>query len=356
VTVRTAIDHRMHGLLWAWARDRDVDRGIRTVLGMRDLRTQAHHARVERTLVHAVTQLEAAGIDVATLKGIAAEVRWYRQRGERPCADVDLWLAPHHRDRVTEAVRLLEPEHPWLSGLDELVARGRLQSLTLRGDGVEIDLHLDPFKLGVVTRQSDALWARTEMVRLPGGQQVRALDATTQLLLFLIHLNKDRFQRLLGFADVARLLPAADHDALARVLRGEGFEVPVLCTLEVVVDELRLPWPGPYRRPRGWRAWLWRRLWPRSIRLRGREGRLRYRLRQNWIGVLARGRAREALTWWLRDSFPPRVAVRTHYAHIEGPYVWKLVAGRLEARRHQRRRIDAVREDRPDEGPARAGS
>ena len=83
-TIRVAADHRMTGLLWTWAAD-ELDDGsdIRTGLAMQDLRVRAHHAKVWRALEHCTGQLGDIGIDVATIKGVTAEARWYSRTGER---------------------------------------------------------------------------------------------------------------------------------------------------------------------------------------------------------------------------------------------------------------------------------
>ncbi|MDO5499587.1 MAG: nucleotidyltransferase family protein, partial [Propionibacteriaceae bacterium] len=285
----TAMDHRVSGLLWTWARQRSIDPGPKATLAQYDLYIQAHLMRVWALLEDCVNRLSAEGIEVATIKGVTAETRWYSRRGERPCSDVDLVLSPHQLDRAAEVVRLLEPDHPWLDHVGPLATAGRIQAVTTHVAGLEVDLHLDLLKLGFPTRQSADLWARTTSYSLPGGSSVRVLDDTTALVHLLVHLNKDRFQRLLGYADVARVMAAehVDWARFERFLSTEGLLVSALKTLEVVLDELGLPWPAGLSRPRGLRAWWWDRIWPREIRLRGHEGRLRFRKRQSWMTFLA---------------------------------------------------------------------
>jgi hypothetical protein len=340
-----AADHRLTGLLWTWARERPLDREIQTRLVMKDLAVQAHLGRVWSVLESTVAQLDAAGIESATMKGVTAEARWYGRRGERPCSDVDLLLAPHQLDRAAETVAILQPDHPWVAHLEALVRSRRVQAVTLRVDGIQVDLHLDLLKLGIRTRGSAGLWDRTIPYPLPGGGSVRVLDDTSALMHLLVHLNKDRFQRLLGFADIARIVAGGqvDWDLLRRDAEREGIEVAVFRSLETVMEELELPWPAEVPRPRGPRALVWNVLWHRGIRLRGTEGRLRFRMRQNWIAVLARGRAREAMLWWMRDLWPSAAAVNRRYAGIRGPYAWKLLRGRVEAAILKRREIRRIR-------------
>jgi hypothetical protein len=339
--LRLADDHRMTGLLWSWAQHQPVGPEIKTALAVQDLAEQAHLARVWHVLESCATRLSAAGIEVATIKGVTAEARWYRRPGERPCIDVDLLLAPHHLARVAEVIDVVQPDHPWASHATELVLSGRVQSVTMHVDGLEVDLHLDLLKLGIPTRQAEAIWRRTIPFGLPGGSSIRVLDDTTALFHLLVHLNKDRFQRLLGFADIARITAAGrvDWRLLERMARAEGIEVAVFRSLEIVLETLRLPWPEEVAHCRGPRALVWSIVWRRSVRLLGTEGRLRFRRRQDLITLLARGRTVAAARWWLVSLWPPPPTVAARYAHIPGPYLWKLSVGRLEALGAQRRSV-----------------
>jgi hypothetical protein len=333
-TVALAHEHRLTGLLWSWARDHVADDALRSQLAQRDLSVQGHLVRVWDVLDECVTRLAAEGIEVATIKGVTTEARWYRRRGERPCSDVDLLLAPDQLDRAADAVRILQPDHPWVDLVGPLAASGRVQAVTTRVGGLEVDLHLDLLKLGIRTRQSAQVWASTTSFSRPDGGAVKVLDATTALVHAIVHLNKDRFQRLLGYADVARIAGSGDvdWDRLARFADGEGISVPVSCTLAVVLEELSLPWPTELERATGPRAWAWRRLWPPHIRLLGAEGRLRYRRRQDFLPLLARGRTGEGLVWWCRDVWPAPAVVAARYSDVRGPYLWKLFRGRARAR------------------------
>jgi hypothetical protein len=343
-----ATDHRMTGLLWTWGREHLSDRELKTWLLMHDLGVGANQADVWNVLESVVARLDEVGIEFATIKGVTAEARWYQRRGERPCSDVDLLLAPHQLDQAAEAVAALQPDHPWIPHLNALVASRRVQAVTLRVDDMDVDLHFDLLKLGIPTRGAAEIWSRTIAYDLPGGGAVRVLDDTTALLHFLVHLNKDRFQRLLGYADIQRIVAGGevDWDLLQREARREGIEVSVFRTLGTVLGELSVPFPAELSHPRGLRSLLWSYLWRLSIRLRGSEGRLRFRMRQNWIAILARGRGREALWWWLREFWPPEAAVDLRYQGVQGPYVWKLFCGRFEAALAHHRRLAALRRQR----------
>ena len=345
-TIAVAADHRMTGLLWTWAAD-ELDDGSdgRTGLAMQDLRVRAHHAKVWRALQYCVAQLASIGIDVATVKGVTAEARWYGRPGERLCSDVDLLISPHQTERMGEILETLSPGHPWASEIDALVASGRIQSIAVWVDGIEIDLHPDLLKLGLPTRGATEHWRRTRPYALPGGGTVLVLDDTLALFHFLVHLNKDRFQRLLQFADVVHVIDAGhiDWDDLIDLARREGIDVSVRCALQVVLKTMGRPWPDQLERPRGPRATLWRVIWRPSVRLLGTEGRLRFKRRQHWTSFMARGRSAEFLRWWVRDLWPPAVAVNTQYPDIVGPYLWKLGRGRVQGMVDRRRSLDNLR-------------
>lgn len=336
--VRLANEHGLTGLLWDWARSHVDEEKLKTELAQNDLYVQAHLVRLWEVLEESVMRFSSAGIEVATIKGVTTEARWYRRRGARPCADVDLLLSPRDLHRAGQAVRLIHPDHAWAFQVDTLVAEGRVQTVTTRLDGVEVDLHFDLFKLGVPTRQREAVWDRTEQYSMPSGASVRVLDTTTALVHFLVHLNKDRFQRLLGCADVARILDSGEVDWLAatHLAEGEGIEAMVFRSLEVVLGELSLPWPEALERPRGLRVKAWNLIWRPGIRLRGAEGRLRFRRRQDWYALLARGRALEAMRWWVREMWPPSAIVDIRYSGVRGPYLWKLMRGRYLTARETR--------------------
>jgi hypothetical protein len=139
-----------------------------------------------------------------------------------------------------------------------------------------------------------------------------------------------------------------DWKRLERFARGEGIIVSTFRTLEVVLRELSLSWPVELERPNGPRARLWNVIWRPGMRLRGTEGRLRFRKRQDWIALLARGRSLEALGWWLREMWPPAPVVAVRYAEIPGPYFWKLFWGRINTARRLHARL-AMRAVHPRE-------
>jgi hypothetical protein len=309
--VRIAFDHRMGGLLWTWAKGRPLDERLMTRLAVRDLRVQAHQARVWVLLERCACQLRDVGIEVASIKGPTTEARWYQRPGERPTSDVDLWLSPHQLDRAGEALRLLQPDHPWVGFFADLAVARRLQTVTLRVDGIEVDLHLDLLKTGLPMRGAGAAWASSQRFVLPGGTEVPVLDAETALLHFLVHLNKDRFQRLLGYADVARIIQhGVDWSRVVAMAEGEGLAASSLCSLEAVLEDLSLEWPREVPSPPSRHRVLWRMLWGPHVRLRGSEGRRRFRRRQLALIPLSSRQPQERLKAVANSLLPPIPVLR----------------------------------------------
>ncbi|MCC5947041.1 MAG: nucleotidyltransferase family protein [Nitriliruptoraceae bacterium] len=337
--IAQAIEHRMTGLLCTHLRDRGA--GDLNV-AMLDLRIQAHQAQIRRLLDLCLDTAEQHGVEVIVLKGASIEHRFYGRAGERPSSDVDLWMLPHDRRALVGLVAALQPDHPWLSGLDRMVARRQIQSVTLQVDDLEVDVHVDPLKLGVWTRQAGQAWASTQEIALEDGRPIRVLSDDWTLLLLLIHLSKDRFQRLLGYADVVRIMRGGDAtwERVLALARGEGIEHLAEWAMDVIEADLGVrlrPEVQPTPPRLGLRSWIWHRLWRPDIRMRGSEGRRRFRFRQNILPLLGKGRVVETLRWWLREVFPPAPAVAAEYPDEPGPYCRRLVLGRIKATRARRR-------------------
>lgn len=337
VLLSSARDHRMTGLLWSAAdrSDLSLPTPVLRELAGDDLRIRRHHELLRAALREVMKNAACEAMEMLMLKGLAAQARWYSRDGERPCSDLDLAVSPRDRSRIGSFLRALDPANPLNPQIDTLIARRTIQSVDVLLPGpVELDLHLDPFKIEIPTRRLDAVWERRELVDVGISEPLATIDTSTTLIHFLVHLNKDSFARLLGFVDVARILSTEliDWQFVERFLRIQGLEVPVHGALRTVVETLDLT-PPPLLQGHcwmGWRARCWDRLWPPWSRLQG-EGQLReHYLRPYWLPWLARGRCGEALYWLLRRKvFLPDVYVRAFYPDQRGPYLWRLVMGRI---------------------------
>ena len=339
--IAIARDHRVFGLLWSHLRSTGQ---TRMDLAMIDLQIQAHQQRIWALAEHAVEIACRAHVEVAMVKGCALERRFYGRGGERPSSDVDLLVAPSDLQSIPEFVTALQPDHPWIPYLPRMVQRQQIQSVTVVVDRMEVDIHLDVLKLGIHTRQAEQAWAALRTEELPNGADLQVLDDAWTLLLLLVHLNKDRFQRLLGYADIVRVVRqgAIDPNRFWQLADGEGLTLPVTRTLRTVERDLDVDLGFPVPNVGGLSAATWDRLWRPEIRLLGSQGRERYRYRQDLIPLLAADRRTETLRWWLRELFPPAGAVAAEYRDTPGLYPVRLVRGRLAAKRAKHLRTSRV--------------
>lgn len=312
----SAVEHRMDGLLWRWveAGALEVEPEALSLLAPPAIASRRRSARLSTAAVQVSEKLGRADLQVAVFKGIAAEKRWYISSGDRRAVDLDLWLAPHQLGRVDEVVEAIQPDHPLVHRVSELASSRRIRSVDLVWNQIPIDLHFDPFKFGVWYEDLDAVWVETEDL----GDGWRAMGPAAELLNALIHLNKDRFSRLLGFVDVVRASAQPDvADGAWQLAKKMGISVPVACSAQVVGDTLgvEIPIPPP---PPGWRTQLWSRLWREETRLRGNEGYTQMRHRQDWIPLLCDDRFSEAARHLRHVWFPPRALLDYFNPHVEG--------------------------------------
>ena len=356
--VRSAFAHGMAGLLLTEVEQTD-QQWRRLVLGLlraRHASVEAWHQRLWRGIESIGGILDDLDVEVAIAKGIAAEARWYSRLGERPCSDLDLLLSPAHLSRIDDIIAAVEPTHPLCGKTVDLAQRGFLQSIDLVHDGVPIDLHWDILKIGIPSRNRDIIWERTLPFPLPNRSSVRMLDAETSYIHFLVHLNKDRFRRLLGFVDVARVYDREELDGaiVERLVRIDGIKTSVDESWNVVVSTLELAAPRRESTP-GIRAVIWRLAWPPSVRLRTEESRIRFLYRQYLIALLIPGRTIEAIWSWLHGRFPPAELL----AYIHSDYtrrwglnsvsstqhtrIWSLTIGRVKAWWGRRRGVARIR-------------
>lgn len=324
--LRSAIEHRMHGLLYSRLLKGDVElplSGERRLAAL-DLGTQAHHQKLWAALEEISTKLHEEGFEIAVFKGVIAEHLWYERFGERPSRDLDLWLSPSQLDKVDEVVRLLAPRHPLSGCLNDLVHTGHLQSIDLFSGGVWVDLHLDPFKMGVWAHDLDGAWERIEQTEVG----VRTLDEATAAVQLLLHLNKDRFSWLLGLVDIERLLrdqPRRSNQA-QMLAQGEGLGALVSASASAVSRLLRIR--IPMDPPEGWRAYAWKVIWPDSVLCDGDAGFARGRRRQFLAPFLSEDRLIEGLVFLARRVLPPQELVDYYFPDRHGPYLRRLISGR----------------------------
>ena len=338
----SAVEHRMEGLLWSAIRD-NPDRGSpewRKTLAVQDIANRQVSLANWQGL-RALTELAGAmGVELATVKGVTAEARWYERMGERPSGDVDLILSPNDTRRAAELVGRIQPGHPLLPNVQELVDNRVLQSIELRmPDGVAVDLHFDVLKLGVPARDPQRLW--THMQPFEGEEELAVLvpDRELALLHFLMHLTKDRFRSLLAHVDVHRVISreSIDWSRFTALADSEGLGMQASLALRAVDAVIPLDYEMDVGTSSKGTDLLWMYLWRSSVRLRGDEGVRRFRRRQDWLPIMMPGRRREAVRFWVRRRVFPPPELQAYRNVNRGPRVWNVTGGRAVAAIRRRR-------------------
>jgi hypothetical protein len=274
-------------------------------------------------------------IDIFFIKGIANEARWYSRMGERPAWDIDVVLAPWHRNRLEELLKILQPRHSLLAE-PEALRSSRLQSIDFGFHDLPVDLHLDALKLEVAsTRNPALLLEKAYDLTLEDSDSIRVLGREASLVLAALHLNKDRFRYLLSYVDLLRI--AADPDVnltgALQLAEALGLARSFTSTLATAAKDLGIPAPGGFVAEDR----LWNLAWPASIRLLGSESEVRFRYRQFLLPLLEGGRWGEVFASWWHRMLPPMYEVRRNFPAERGPYFVRLIRGRVRNRRDRYR-------------------
>lgn len=340
------IDHRMQGLVMSTLDSIEDVRaaGLREELASIDGQTWARHVFLAAELARVSSSLTERGIGHYLIKGLAVERRFYDRTGERPSADLDLVLMPG--SPVEDALEVLEDDEHDHDVIGRLANDGWIQSVDVRlPSGAVVDLHLDPLKLGFPSQFASLVRHHLEPMALD-GVTVDTLDPTASLVIALLHLNRNRFRHLSGFADVTRMLSRSeiDWDAFADLLVPDGIEVLVDGSLRAVCGELDLDenvvagWTSKDVVSR-WepRKIVWNMAWRPSTRLSGLSGRFRMGRRSQFLmPALCRGRSSWVIRWMTRRLFPPPRVLELNHPDVTGPYLIRLIRGRWHQIRHNR--------------------
>jgi hypothetical protein len=331
--LRSVDEHRMTAAVLA-AHERGALRlasSTVTTLGMWDLAERRRHLAYWETLREVESRLAPTGAAVAVLKGIATEARWYDELGQRTCRDVDLLLDPGALGEVEAVVDALDPTHGHLSTVASMVSRGLLQHVDLHVGATQVDLHFDALKLGIPTLQTREVWAATEVIATPHGS-LRVLRPEHELVLLLLHLNKDRFAYLGAFLDIERILTRAplDESFLRHFVEAEGLDVLFWMSLAAVADVLALDREVP--RPAGLRARSWERLWGARTRVGGHEARDRApTISRALLPAHATGRTADIVREARRQVLPPRGLAEIAGRLAPGGSYLRYLAGRRKS-------------------------
>jgi Uncharacterised nucleotidyltransferase len=343
--VTTAAEHRVTGLVWhaVQAEAITVDEVQKKRMAIGQVRLRKRQAAIVSALPKLLADAKSVGVRLVLFKGAALENQLYGVSGLRPFTDLDVAVAPESRRRFGELVARLDPAHSLAAKAQRFVDAGILDSVDIQLDDVWIDLHVDPFKVGLDLLQPNLVWGSTEVVDI-GGTDVEVLGLEAATLQMMLHELKDRFAFLIGHSDLLRLCthPNLDRRLLEEMVQAQGYGSLFTFVMDVVEDDL-----GVMIRPtpavRGWRHTVARRVWPSSIRLGGDRGRRDHHRRQQFIPFLAKGRVFEAFGWWRRVVFPSTELLEywgellhPHHPPLRGPYIWKLLSRRWHLFRDRR--------------------
>jgi hypothetical protein len=175
------------------------------------------------------------------------------------------------------------------------------------------------------------VWASTEEIATPHGR-LRVLRPEHELVLLLLHLNKDRFAYLGPLLDIERILTRAslDEDLLRTFVEAEGLDVPFWMSLAAVVDVLALD--REVARPAGLRARSWERLWGGRARLGGHEARDRApTISRALLPAHATGRTADTFREVRRLLVPPRGLAEIAGRLAPGGSYLRYLAGRRKS-------------------------
>ena len=341
-----AEEHKMQGLVMSAldSREDDASNNLRKDLSSIDGQTWARHIFLASEVARVASSLTESDIDHYLIKGPAVENRFYDRTGERPFGDLDIVLLPPFPIGVALGVLGNAARDPAV--VQHMADDGWIQSADLTlPSGALIDLHLDPLKLGFQSRFSRSVRSQLESMTID-GTTIKTLDPTASLIVALIHLNRNRFRQLSGFADVARILTRSqiDWDIFADLVRADGLEVLIDGSLRAVRDELNLDedsiigWTSrsPLRGVAPKRV-VWKLAWRPSTRLSGLSGRFRMGRRSQFLmPALCRGRSVWVIWWMTRRLVPPPQVLKLNHPSAGGPYLVRLISGRWNQFRHNR--------------------
>lgn len=341
-----SVEHKMQGLVASAldSREDDASNELRKDLASINGQTWARHVFLATELDRVTSSLAERSAEHYLIKGPAMENRFYDRIGERPFGDLDVVLLPPFS--VTEALEVLGDTQRDPAVVHRLAADGWIQSVDVTlPSGTLIDLHFDPLKLGFQSRFSRTVRSHLESMTLD-DTTIETLDPTASLVIALLHLNRNRFRHLSGFADVVRILTRSQIDwgAFADLVYDDGLEVLIDGSLHAVCDELDLDkdliagWTsrGPLRGSVPRRV-VWKMAWRPSTRLSGLSGRFRMGRRSQFLmPALCRRRSVWTIRWMTRRLFPPTQVLKLNHPDVTGSYLVRLISGRWKQIRHNR--------------------
>ena len=210
-----------------------------------------HTWRSNHNLLHMVypvlKRLQAEGFEVMLLKGLPLALRFYRDLGVRPTADVDL-LVPTHQAEAALAL-LTSPELGFRPTRYEFRHRRHLHAIhLLNREGRDLDLHWNLVSRHIYPGADAPHWASKQPLVLPNGQSVYSLSATHQIFHNLVHgfrWNEEYTIRWIPDTyQIYRQADDIDWSALLDLAEQYQMRIPVKTGLDLLRDLLGMELPA----------------------------------------------------------------------------------------------------------------
>lgn len=217
---------------------------------LRDEALQGSRAALALTaeLLSIVRGLEARAVPVVAYKGPALAAQAYGDPSLRRFADLDLVVGRGALERAVAAFQALGfAEEPFASPEQRAAMLRDGHHLGLSRGGVVVELHWRFSKRVFGFHEAvDGAWERRDTVTVAGAA-VPVLGAGDHLLALAIHASKGMWSALewtLSLAVLARRVPPAEWEAVARRARAWGCVRPLQVSLLVAEELFSTPAPA----------------------------------------------------------------------------------------------------------------
>jgi hypothetical protein len=209
-----------------------------------------HNLRLTHELVKLLELFETHEIQAIPYKGPAVAAALYGSILLRQYSDLDIIVAPEHRDQVT-ALLLARGYELWMEMTDAQKTAHEHEShadtFVHPTSEIAVDLHWSlAQRRFAIALAPDHLWGRLEPVALP-GKTVNSIPVAELLLILCVHGAKHGWERLGWLCDIAELIDGdhnLDWDSIMAQARDTNNERILLVGLCLARDLLGATLPG----------------------------------------------------------------------------------------------------------------